>query len=425
MSDVPRATRLNVRWAMLLVVMGLIGSFWVGSMWGWARGYREAEGVHNRGWNAVTRTAGERAHDADLDRLLGQRTATECYETLYDLERPLPLLTALQRASRESDCLTEAVKAMRQRVVPQVPAGQVRPLSWGRSSSGTLPLWIVSARLLAGPAGRMHYGFTDRLPCEVWRDRLLDGERRGVPVSIDGFCFEASVNHYLELAKGAGWGGAAPLAGQVRPIAWPGDNWLPGIGWWRAAPVRRDAILPALQAKFPRLDLVVEYPFGPSEGAWVTLGGCLADGQEARATRKALYEVRGVAAVFDRTTRTPTHDPKVPRYVESACSGDWLHDGRQVARWLMTPRRAQDPKAERRVPLAKLIPDPDHRARVLSAMETDEELQSRGLWVLATALSEIHKRLYRDAYPETDADRVASVKMMFDVWARMPAPGKE
>ena len=339
MSDVPRATRLSVRWAMLLVFVGMGGSFWVGSMWGWVRGYREAEAVHTRGWNAVTSTAGSRAPDADLDRLLGRATATECYEQLSDRERPVPLLLALDRAQRETRCLTEAFKA------------------------GT----------------------------EAFKARR-DPEK--LP------------------------GGQAPT---FQRLAW--TDWRPR--WLGGPALTRADLLPPLQATFPRLDLVAEYPFA-GDGAWVTLGGCLANQQEARATRKALYAVPGVAAVFDRTTRTPTHDPKVPRYVESACSGDWLHDGRQVARWLMTPQRAQDPKAERRVPLAKLIPNPDRRAQVLAALETGEDLEALGVHWLAMSLQEVHKVLYRPMWRGITAkERLDYAKMMFDVWARLPAPGTE
>jgi len=208
-------------------------------------------------------------------------------------------------------------------------------------------------------------------------------------------------------------------AGQVRaePIAW--TAWRPS--WLGGPALTRSDLLPPLTARFPRLDLVVEYPFA-GDGAWVTLGGCLADGTEARAARKAVYAVPGVGVVLDRTSRTPKHDPAVPGYVDSACSAEWLHDGRRVAKWTMTPQRANDPEVERRVPLAKLIPDPNHRARALRAMEVGEDLEARGVHSLARALQEIHKVLYLDAYPQTGDQRVGSLKMMFDVWARMPAP---
>lgn len=331
------------RFLLLLGLMAVVG-FAIGSgayLFGWTAGYREATAVQERGWNQVAYGVDNRRTGADLERLLGRAMTEGCQEQLYDLERPVPLLMALQRATRESECLTAGFRSE-----------------------------------------------TDAL------------NRPGGPTELPGGQVKVPA---------------------IRRLAW--TDWRPS--WLGGAALRRADLLPLLQAKFPRLDLVVEYPFA-GDGAWVTLGGCLADGTEARSARKALYAVSGVTVVFDRTTRTPKHDPDVPRYVDSACSSHWLHDGRGVAKQIMTPGRAQDPQAERRMPLATLIPDADHRARVLTAMEIGEDLEAKGVHALAMALHEIHKVVHGRMWDGITAqERLSYVRMMFDVWARMPAPGTE
>lgn len=99
-----------------------------------------------------------------------------------------------------------------------------------------------------------------------------------------------------------------------------------------------------------------------------------------------------------------------------------MHDGRSVAKWLVTPTQADTPSIRRTLSFVK---DADHRARIVASLEEREGLESHGAGWLSLALQEIHGRLYREAYPETDGQRLQSVKMMFDVWARLPAPGRE
>ena len=198
---------------------------------------------------------------------------------------------------------------------------------------------------------------------------------------------------------------------------------IPAAAWgayqvWFRPPLSRGELLGVLNAKYERLDLIVEYPFGRSAGAWVTLGGCVPSMTDARAARKWLYEQPRIAVVFDHTSFTPK-DANT-RYVDSACSSSYLHDGRQVAKWLLTPYRVDDPRTVKTLPLIK---DADHRARVVDSLETIEDLETRGVHTLATALHEIHKNLHRwEPYHEDHGGRVGNLKMMFEVWAKMPAP---
>ena len=365
---------------------------------GWTRGYREAERIQERGWNRVAYTLDNRRTTADVERLLGRPVTEGCYMTLYalELDYPVPLLLAVQRANIETRCFTEAWqaetdRAKRQRPAPaKLPGGQVQSTE---QNFQTLLRWEsegIFPRIYGDSGGPDWYR-------EEKRRRGLDVQPpRIVPLE--------------EFVTGRP---------EVKRLVW--NSWRPSrVG---SRPLTQPDLLPGLKTRFPRLDLVVEYPFA-KDGAWVTLGGCLANGREARTARKTLYAVPGVAVVFDRTTRTPTHDSTVPGYVDSACSSNWLHDGRAVAKGMMTPMRAQDPAAERRIPLAKLIPDASHRVRVLDAMEIGEDLEARGVGPLATSLHEIYKVLYRSDYFQTDTDRVSSLKMMFDVWAGLPAPDK-
>lgn len=317
-----------------IAVILLIGlSVTAGYLYGWTGGHQEATSVQERGWNWVVYSVVNRQSGVELAHLLGRTPITGCEEVLHDIERPLPLLVALERSTRETQCYTEAFRAetarRRQPAPATLPGGQVR----------------------------------------------------------------------------------------IQPI-----GWTPSWGWLTGQPLTREAVLPGLKANFPRLDLVVEYPFGTKDGAWVTLGGCLENGIEAKSARKFLYALRGVAVVLDRTRRTPKPEKDIPGYVDSACSADYLHDGRQVARWMMTPRRADTHGVEHTLNLLK---DADHRARVVRAIEQGEDIEARGVHFLAMALQEIHKVLYRSDYFQTDTQRVSSLKMMFNVWARMPAPGTE
>ena len=76
--------------------------------------------------------------------------------------------------------------------------------------------------------------------------------------------------------------------------------------------------------------------------------------------------------------------------------------------------------------LERLIKDPEHRARVSVRLEESKNLEARGVRFLATALQEIHDSLYRwEPYHDDDRSRIASLKMMFEVWAKMPAPIEE
>lgn len=202
-------------------------------------------------------------------------------------------------------------------------------------------------------------------------------------------------------------------------------TFLTGASWrlpaWIGQPsVTRGDLLGVLKvdAKYERLDLVVEYPFGRSAGAWVTLGGCVPSMVEARAVRRWLYGQPGVAIVFDNTSFPPKNS-STPGYVDSVCSSSYLHYRREVAKWLLTPYRSDDPLELKTLPLIK---DAAHRARVVTLLEETEDLEARGVHYLATALREIHRALYRwEPYHDDHRARVASLKMMFEVWAKMPA----
>lgn len=65
------------------------------------------------------------------------------------------------------------------------------------------------------------------------------------------------------------------------------------------------------------------------------------------------------------------------------------------------------------------ITDPAARIRV----KEHARLKAEGVHWLATVLIEIHKALYRyEPWHDDDTARVETLKMMFEVWAKMPAP---
>ena len=188
-----------------------------------------------------------------------------------------------------------------------------------------------------------------------------------------------------------------------------------GAGFARGGTLSREGLLKALRSapSFARVDLVVEYPFGDRE-SWVTLAGCVPNRDDARRARRTLYQL-GADVVLDRLSVTPGSD-STPGYVDAVCGASWLHDGRRVARWLMTPY-VRNPKRES----LDFITDAAHRSRVSDAIDTSEDLQSLGVSQLASAVDEVYKQLTlwkSGVYdPESLVERT---EMVLEVWARLP-----
>ena len=59
--------------------------------------------------------------------------------------------------------------------------------------------WLVTAWLVVGPAaGAMTYGFTDRAPCDLWREQWLQSR---VPLLV-GECERGDAKEYGRRATG-------------------------------------------------------------------------------------------------------------------------------------------------------------------------------------------------------------------------------
>ena len=170
----------------------------------------------------------------------------------------------------------------------------------------------------------------------------------------------------------------------------------------------------AAGADFRRLDLVVEYPLGAGDGAYVILGGCASSQDVARRARRLLY-AEGARVVFDSTSRTPTGDA-TPEYASICDRTDWLHDGRSVFKFMALPMRPQGGLG--------LIPftDANHRERVRISLEMGEDLQALGVRTLAWALKEIYAdlTLWKRGVYDPEA-LIRHVQMKLEIWARMPA----
>src|SRR3990172_1752727 len=113
-ADVPRGRSVSTHHVVVLVlVAGAFAAILVltGYWTGWVRGHEEATALQERGWNQIARTVDGRRTDADLERLLGRPVTEGCYETLYERDRPVPLLLAVERARRETRCMTQAFNA--------------------------------------------------------------------------------------------------------------------------------------------------------------------------------------------------------------------------------------------------------------------------------------------------------------------------
>lgn len=69
------------------------------------------------------------------------------------------------------------------------------------------------------------------------------------------------------------------------------------------------------------------------------------------------------------------------------------------------------------------ITDPAERASMAVAIKEHDALQAQGVYWLALATREIYRALYRyEPWHNDDAARVRTLKMMFEVWLKMPAP---
>lgn len=193
-------------------------------------------------------------------------------------------------------------------------------------------------------------------------------------------------------------------------------TWTNAVLLWPASSVSAAALLGKLRAepRFARLDLVVEFPFGPSGGPHVTLSGCLDSPTDARAARRALY-AEGVALVFDSTQVTP-RDDLTPGYVDSVCRRtDWMRDGRSVFKFMAMPMHPQGDLAH--IPFT----DSDHKGRVRASLDMGEDLQALGVNHLAWALQEIYAdlTLWKRGVYDPEA-LIRHVQMKLEIWARLP-----